>query len=420
MSKLTRRHTLAGLSAFSLTPLMGAAKSRVRVVIIGGGFGGATAARALRLRVPSFNVTLIEPKTHYWACPLSNLVIGGMRDMAQQRFGYEVLKASGIKVVHDFAVDIDPIKKTVSTKEGQRFDYDVLIMSPGIDMRWNAVEGYDEVAAEIMPHAWTAGSQTKILIDQLQAMEDGGVMMISAPDGPYRCPPGPYERASMIAHYLKTQKPKSKLIILDAKDKFSKQDLFQNAWASHYGDLIEWRGRSDDGRVIGVDTKTGELRTDFETHTPDVANIIPPQKAAKIAFSSGLTDASGWCPIDGVSFESTLQEDIYVIGDAAIANPMPKSAFSAGLQGKIAAVQILRKIAGLPPQPSVLTNTCYSYVAPGSAVSITGVYDNKNGALSAIAGAGGTSPLKASDAVRQSEANQAQTWFNNAAREAFG
>lgn len=418
MTELSRRQTLATLSAFAALPVLGATKSSRRVVIIGGGFGGATAARYLRQLDASLNITLIEPKTHYWACPLSNLVIGGLREMSQQRFSYQGL--TNIDVVHDFATDIDPIQKTVLTRGGGRYTYDYLIMSPGIDLRWNVLDGYDEGAAERMPHAWKAGSQTELLSRQLRAMPDGGTVAISTPDGPYRCPPGPYERASMVAHYLKTHKPKSKLIILDARDTFSKQALFQEAWATHYSDIIEWRGRSDDGRVIGVSPKTGELRTDFETHVPDVANVIPPQKAAMIATRAGLTDGSGWCPIDGVSFESTQQKDIYVIGDAAIANPMPKSGFSAALQGKVVAIQILRRLSGLPARSSVLTNTCYSYVAPQSAVSITGVYENKDGGLSAIPGAGGTSPLKASDAVRRSESDQAVTWFNNALKEAFG
>lgn len=420
MIKPTRRHTLAGLAALSALPLMGTRQSTARVVVIGGGFGGATAARYLRHLDSAIRVTLIEPKQYYWACPLSNLVIGGVRDMSQQRFDYRAMREAGVRVIQDFASDIDPIKKTVAVQNGQSLDYDYLIMSPGIDMRWGAVEGYDEAASALMPHGWKAGAQTELLAKRLAGMKDGGTVIISVPDSPYRCPPGPYERASVIAHYLKTQKPKSKLIILDAKDSFSKQGLFNEAWDKNYSDIIDWRGRSDDGRVIGVSAKLGEIRTDFETHSPDVANIIPPQKAAEIAARAGLTDASGWCPINAVTFESGLQKNIYVIGDAAIANPMPKSAFSAGLQGKVVAIQIARAAAGLPPQTSVLTNTCYSYVTPNGAVSITGVYDNKSGVLSAVPGAGGTSPLGASDDERGYEAAQALTWFNNAVTEAFG
>lgn len=417
VSSFSRRHILAALSAL---PFIGAGQPKARIVIIGGGFGGAAAAGALRQYGPHLHITLIEPKTTYWACPLSNLVIGGLRDMAQQRFTYSGLAARGITVIHDFASDIDPVGKSVSLQNGPSIPYDYLIMSPGIDMRFDAIEGYSAAAAEALPHGWKAGTQTEILSRQLKYMDDGGTVFISAPDGPYRCPPGPYERASVIAHYLKTQKPKSKLIILDAKDEFSKQDLFEEAWAQHYGDMVEWRGRSDDGRVISVDTAQREIRTDFDTHIADVANIIPPQKAANIAARAGLTDASGWCPVDGVSFQSSLQKGIYVIGDAAIANPMPKSAFSAGLQGKVVAIQILRDMAGLPPQSSVLTNTCYSYVAPESAVSITGVYDNKSGVLSAVAGAGGTSLMRASAADRKAEAAQASAWFDAATQEAFG
>ncbi len=418
MTKFTRRQTLQTAVGLAALPLLGSAKTRARVVIIGGGFGGATAASYLRHFDKTLSITLIEPKKTYMACPLSNLVIGGLRDMEAQTFNYENM--SRIKVIHDYARDIDPVKKTVSVESGQLFNYDYLIMSPGIDMRWNAVEGYDEIAADVMPHAWTGGSQTLLLKRQLAAMADGGTVIISAPSGPYRCPPGPYERASIVAHYLKTYKPKSKVIVYDAKDSFSKQDLFRAAWAEHYGNMIEWRGRSDDGAVIGVDAESGEIRTDFETHFADVANIIPPQKAAMIAQHAGLTDASGWCPINGENFESQLQKDIYVIGDAAIANPMPKSAFSAGLQGKLVALHIARSIAGLTPQPTVLTNTCYSFVAPESAVSITGVYGNSTGILSPIAGAGGTSLIEGSNDIRQAESEQALAWFSNAVREAFG
>ena len=418
MTKFTRRQTLRGAVGLAALPFLGSAKTRARVVIIGGGFGGATAASYLRHFDKTLSITLIEPKKTYTACPLSNLVIGGLRDMEAQTFNYEDM--SRIKVIHDYARDIDPVKKTVSVESGLLFNYDYLIMSPGIDMRWNAIEGYDERAADVMPHAWTGGSQTLLLKRQLAAMTDGGSVIISAPSGPYRCPPGHYERASIVAHYLKTYKSKSKVIVLDAKDSFSKQELFEAAWAEHYGNMIEWRGRSDDGAVIGVDAKSGEIRTDFETHFADVANIIPPQKAAMIAQRAGLTDASGWCPIKGENFESQLQKNIYVIGDAAIANPMPKSAFSAGLQGKLVALHIARAIAGLTPQPTVLTNTCYSFVAPDSAVSITGVYENRTGILSPIAGAGGTSLIEGSNDIRQAESEQALAWFNNAVREAFG
>jgi len=218
MIKPTRRHTLAGLAALSALPLMGTRQSAARVVVIGGGFGGATAARYLRHLDSAIRVTLIEPKQYYWACPLSNLVIGGVRDMSQQRFDYRAMREAGVRVIQDFASDIDPIKKTVAVQNGQSLDYDYLIMSPGIDMRWGAVEGYDEAASALMPHGWKAGAQTELLAKRLAGMKDGGTVIISVPDSPYRCPPGPYERASVIAHYLKTQKPKSKLIILDAKD----------------------------------------------------------------------------------------------------------------------------------------------------------------------------------------------------------
>ncbi len=422
-ANLHRRGVIAvmgGLSSSLFWPHKALAKTKGHIVIIGGGFGGATAAQTLRRIAPRLDITLIEPKKNYWACPFSNLVIGGMRNMSAQRFDYEVLKQKNIRIVPDFAQCVDPLKRTVTIATGQIFSYDRLIMSPGIDLRWNTLEGYDQEAAAKMPHAWKAGDQTLLLRKQLSAMPDGGRVIISVPAAPYRCPPGPYERASLIAYYLKTQKPKSKLIILDAKDTFSKQPLFQKAWTEAYQDILEWRGASSDGRVIRVDAASQTIFTDFETHKADVANIIAPQKAASIAETAGLTDISGWCPVEAVSFESALRNGIHVIGDSAIMNPMPKSAFSAGLQAKVCAVQIARLMSGLAPEPVKLTNICYSFVDPEQAVSITGVYDALNGALSQVKGAGGLSSLEAPLAARVAEGRQAADWYSAATREAFG
>lgn len=421
MTRLTRRHTLAGLGLSTLLSPRAFAKSKARIVIIGGGFGGATAAQTLHRLMPNLDITLIEPKTDYLACPMSNLVVSGHRKLEQQRFGYAALKKRGINIVSARAKDVDAVAGTVCLEgRSQKLPYDKLIMSPGIAFNWNAIEGYDFEASALMPHAWQAGPQTELLRDQLMAMPNGGVVAISVPKAPYRCPPGPYERACLIADYLKTHKPKSKLIILDAKDSFSKQPLFTVAWEQYYGEMIEWRNFSNDGTVIRVEPETKTLITDFDALKTDVANIIPPQQAGEIAKRAGVTDFTGWCPVDGLTFESRLQKNIYVIGDACIANPMPKSAFSAALQGKICALQIARNLSGLAATPTVLTNTCYSFTTPDQAVSISGVYDNKQGDISPIAGAGGLSPLRAEKGIRQAEARQAQSWFQSATYEAFG
>ena len=313
---VNRRQILGtGVAAVSLvSPMPAFAQMPARVVVVGGGFGGATFARFLKRLSPGTDVTLVEPSSTFLACPFSNLILAGLRDLKDQAFGYDTLAAEGIMVVADAAVDVDADKQTVTLSGGDVLPYDRLMMSPGVDIKFGALEGYDPAAAEIMPHAWKAGPQTTLLKNQLQAMDDGGVVVISAPANPYRCPPGPYERASLIAHYLKTTKPKSKLIILDAKDNFSKQGLFEQGWQALYGDMIEWVGLSDGGQVISVDPTTNSLTTDFDTVKADVANVIPPQQAAGIAQKAGVAIASGWCPIDPVSFESTLQKEYPCIG----------------------------------------------------------------------------------------------------------
>lgn len=426
MTNLNRRHILSGLSFLGASSLLeGTAfaqniQNKARIVIIGGGFGGATAAMTLKKYAPNFDITLVEPKTSYYACPFSNLVIGGVRDTTAQSFTYAGLKALGIQVVHALAGNINSNLKTVTLSDKTSRPYDKLILSPGISMQMDSIDGYDAETKNRMPHAWTGGSATAKLAKQITDMGDGGTVVISVPAAPYRCPPGPYERASLIAHYLKYYKPKSKLIILDAKDSFSKQDLFQDAWAELYPNIIEWRGASNDGRVIKVDARENKVFTDFETLTPDVANIIPPQRAGIIAEQSGLTDISGWCPIDPIDFRSTLKKDIYVIGDATIAAPMPKSAFSAAVQAKICALQILREFSGRAPIPTTLTNTCYSFIDPEHAISITGVYSNADQRLTTIPNSGGLSPRNARKSGMLSEAHQARDWFRSMSYNAFG
>lgn len=411
---------LAGVAALAGISPRAAAQTTARLVVIGGGFGGATAARFLKQLLPNASISLIEPNTDYYACPFSNLVIAGLRDIEAQRFGYDALKAAGVDVIHDRAADVDPVAHTVTLASGTALPYDRLVLSPGVDFRWNAIEGYDEAATAVMPHAWKAGPQTLLLRQQLDAMKDGGLVVMAVPPAPFRCPPGPYERASLIAHYLKTHKPKSRLLILDAQDKFSKQPLFEEAWSRFYPGLIERRDAEDFGRVIAVDPTLMTLATDFENVKADVANVIPPQQAGEIAHRAGVADMTGWCPIDPLSFASTLQPDIHVIGDATIAAPMPKSAFSANLQAKLCATQIARILSGLSPEPTVLTNTCYSYLSDDAAVSITGVYTNEDGKLHSVEGAGGLSPLGADPFIQGNEAQQATAWFRTITQQTFG
>ncbi|MFH1517476.1 MAG: NAD(P)/FAD-dependent oxidoreductase [Pseudomonadota bacterium] len=424
LSGTNRRHVLAGLGALAV-PLANPgyrafAQARARIAIVGGGFGGATAAWSLRRLLPDADITLVEPNPIYTACPFSNLVIGGTRALDAQSFSYAALAQSGVRVIHARAIAIDASLKQVRLEDGALLTYDRLILSPGIDFRWGAIEGYDRAAAQSAPHAWKAGAQTARLRDQLAAMDDGGLVVMSVPAPPFRCPPGPYERASLIANYLKTRKPRSKLLILDHQDSFSKMPLFREAWAEYYPDHLEWRGASDDGRVSRFDAGSLTLSTDFEEIGADVANIIPPQKAGEIAHSAGVADTTGWCPINATSFESTIQDGIHVIGDATIAAPMPKSAFSANLQAKICAISVARLVSGMEPESTVLANTCYSFVAPDQAVSISGVYSNDRGQFTAIDGAGGLTPVGSASGIRSAEASQAETWFASITGEAFG
>jgi sulfide dehydrogenase [flavocytochrome c] flavoprotein subunit len=391
-----------------------------RVVVIGGGFAGASCARALRQLDPGIAVTLVEPNTTFTACPFSNAVIAGMRELSAQQFTYERVAADGIVLARTTATAVDPHARSVTVADGARLPYDRLVLAPGIDLRWGALPGYDEAAAEQVPHAWRAGEQTLLLRRQLEAMPDGGLVVITAPPNPFRCPPGPYERASLIAHYLKTKKPRAKLLVLDAKDTFSKQRLFQAAWAELYPGLLEWVPLSKGGSVTAVEVATRTVVTDFGRHKAAVANVIPPQKAGRIADAAGVADRSGWCPIDPVTFESRLQPSIHVIGDAAIAGAMPKSAFAANSQAKTCAAAVARLLKGTAPSTPKLINTCYSLVAPDYAISIAGVYQPSSGQLADVPGAGGVSPTEAPRATRAAEAVLAEAWFRTIAAEVFG
>ncbi len=410
--KLARR-ALAGLLA---TPAL--AQAVPAVVVVGGGFGGASCARALaRNRLA---VTLVEPNPTYVACPFSNAVIAGLRPMARQRFGYDALRAQGVAVVHQAATGIDATARRVRLADGSVLAYDRLVLAPGIALRFDALPGYDEAAASVLPHAWQAGAQTELLRAQLEAMEDGGTVVMAVPANPYRCPPGPYERASLIAHYLKTRKPRSKLLVLDAKDVFSKQRLFEAAWAALYPGLLEYVPLSAGGRVTGVDPAARAVATEFGDHAGAVVNVIPPQRAGEIARIAGAADRSGWCPIDPGSFESRLLPGVHVIGDAAIAGAMPKSAFAANAQARVCADAVAALLRGTPvPEPRLL-NTCYSLVTPGYGISVAGVYRPVEGVLADIPGAGGTSPPDAPASVREAEARYAEDWFGTITADAFG
>ena len=383
MNKMTRRSFNLAASGAVLSAATGLlarpalAAGAAKIVIIGGGPGGATAANRLLAGNPQLDITLIEPKETYTTCFYSNLFIGGFRPFASLNHTYDGLKKRGIKVLTDTASSIDTTAKTVTIEKAAiTLPYDRLIVAPGIDFKFDAIEGYSAEAAEIMPHAWAGGQQTWLLKEKLLAMPDGGNVVMSVPGNPYRCPPGPYERACMIAHFLKQHKPKSKLIIFDAKKTFSKQPVFEEAFKTIYKDVVELNltNEIDDFAVSKVDVKTGEITTKAgRKEIAAVANIIPPQKAGAIAAKAGLVEGD-WAPVNPDNFTSLKAKDVYVIGDAAIAADMPKSAFSAHNQAGFVAADILADVAGKTRGPGKYRNTCWSMIGPDNSAKIGGDY----------------------------------------------
>ena len=418
---VTRRDVargIAAVAAMAALPCPSLAQSPARVAVIGGGFGGASCARALRQLDGRLQVTLIEPDRVFTACPFSNEVIGGLRELGQQQFTYDRIAAEGVTVIAQAAAKIDPERRAVELADGNFLTYDRLVLAPGIDMRFDALPGYDEAASARMPHAWKAGEQTVLLRKQIEAMDDGGVVVLAVPSAPLRCPPAPYERACLIAHYLKASKPRSKILILDAKDGFSQQRLFENAWKELYPGMIERIALSQGGRVTSVDPATNSIITDFGNYTATVANVIPPHKAGRIAEIAGAVDKTGWCPIDPVTFASRLVPDIHVIGDAAIAGGIPKSASAASAQGKACAAAIVNAFSGKSPEMPRLNGACYNTVAPGYAFSLKGIYQPRDGQFAEAEVS--ISPVDAPREVRQREAEQALDWFNTITADAFG
>jgi len=379
-----------------------------KVVVIGGGYGGTIAAKYIRMMDPSIEVTLIERNDHYVSCPFSNLYLGGiLPDLSSLTIKYDKLASNyGIKVVQAEVTGIDAAGHSVTTSNGV-FKYDRLVASPGIEFRTDEIKGYDP---EIMPHAWKAGPQTLLLRKQLEAMKPGGTLILSIPLAPFRCPPGPYERTSMIAMYLKQNKPGSKIIVLDANpDIVSKKGLFLKGWKKHYEGIVDYRPAK---KVTEADTKKMVVLVDgVEEIKGDVINIIPPQKAGQIAHVAGLVGPDKkWCPVNPTTFESTLQKDIHVIGDSSIAGAMPKSGYSANSEAKVCAANIVALMNGRDISDMSAVNTCYSFLSAKEAVSVTGVYqvNKEKNAIEAVAGSVGVSPD-----LSELEAVYAQSWVKN-------
>ena len=379
MSKLTRRQFtgLLGASAAGCTlgmPYLALASAK-KVVVIGGGAGGATVARYLaKDSKGSLDVTLIEPSKRYYTCFFSNLYIGGFREYESTGHSYDALAFKhGINVIHDWATSVDAAAKTVSLGSGAKVSYDRLVISPGIDFKYESVPGYSVEAQDRMPHAYRSGTQAQLLKSQVVNMRQGGIFMMITPPNPYRCPPGPYERISMIAHQFKQNNPKAKIIVIDPKGKFSKQGLFTEGWDEHYPGMIEWTPMEMVGQIKNVNPDKMEIETEEESFKVDAACVIPAQKAGAIAMMAGVTDGD-WVPIDPANMQSKADPNIYVLGDASIASAMPKSAFSANSQAKVAANTIRAELTDSSAFPARYNNTCWSLISPNNGVKVGAAY----------------------------------------------
>lgn len=387
MTRLARRQfgLLLGATATTLAmPAYLRAQAKPKVVVIGGGAGGATAARYIaKDSEGAIYVTLIDDAEKFTTCFFSNLYLGGFKTIEELTHGYDRLQSGhGITKITARAKGIDRDKKTVTLADGATVPYDRLVLSPGIDLIWDSVPGYSEEAAQVAPHAWKAGPQTVLLKEKLDALTDGQNIIMVAPPNPYRCPPGPYERVSMMAHILSAKGFKNSMItIIDPKDKFSKQALFQEGWEKHYPGMVEWIAPDMHGGVKSVDFAGGKVETDLDTFEGALLNIIPAQKAGAIAADAGLVNDTGFCPIDPETMRSASDPNIYVIGDACVAGDMPKSGFSANSQAKVAAMNVRGELAGSKVFPAKYSNTCWSLIATDDDVKVGGQYAPAEGKI---------------------------------------
>ena len=423
MTDITRRNfsALAGASfATSLFAPAAFGQAKPRLVVIGGGPGGGTVARYVaKDSNGAIDVTLIEPSKTFTTCFFSNLYVGGFRDLKSLTHNYDKVKKAGVKVVHSLAVSIDRDKKLVVLANGSKVPYDRLAVAPGIDLNRDSVLGYSEAAAQVMPHAWKPGPQTELLVKKLNAVKDGDTIVMIAPPNPYRCPPGPYERASMFAHVLKKKgHKKSRIVILDAKPTFSKQAVFMEGWEKHYPGMIEWQDPKIHGGIKSLDPKTGEVKTDLGAYKAALVNVIPAQMAGKIARDAGLADQSGYCPIDPESMKSKIDTNIFVIGDAAIPGDMPKSAFSANSQAKVAAMIIGAELIKSRAFPARYSNTCWSLIAPDDDIKVGGNFEPGDGKIKAAPGF--VSQKGESADIRKQNYKESVDWYNGIVADIFG
>lgn len=374
------------LAAASALPCPAIAQAKPRVIVIGGGPGGATVAKYVaKDSGGAVHVTLVEPAKQFTTCFHSNLYLGGFRTFESITHAYSGLAKYGVTLVHEAATAVNKANRTVRLASAATLPYDRLVIAPGIDLKYDSVPGYSEAASEQMPHAWKAGPQTQLLKKQLDALGDGSTIVMIAPPNPYRCPPGPYERVSMMAHVLKAKgHTRSKIIVLDPKENFSKQGLFMEGWQKHYPGMIEWQDPKMHGGVKSVDAKTLTVKTDLAEYKAQLVNVIPAQMAGKVARDAGIANQTGFCPINPESMKSTMDANIYVVGDACIPGDMPKSGFSANSQAKVAAMAIRGELANARTFPARYTNTCWSLIETDDTVKVGGRYEAKDGKIAAV------------------------------------
>lgn len=423
MTKLSRRsfsQILGGsVAATTLGMPFVARAANPKVVVIGGGAGGGTAARYIaKDSKGAIDVTLIEPSKTYYTCFFSNLYLGGFRDYASIGHTYETMAKQGVGVVHDWAEAVDRDKKMVHLASGAKVAYDRLVMSPGIDMKYDSIPGYSVEASAKMPHAWKSGTQVQVLKAMVENMKEGGTFVMVPPPNPFRCPPGPYERISMIAHLLKQKNPKAKILVLDPKEKFSKQALFQEGWAKHYDGMIEWLPASIAGKIEMVDANAMTIRAGDETFKADAASVVPAQKAGQIAEKAGLTDDKGWCPIVPKTMQSKMDENIHVLGDASVASAMPKSGFSANSQAKAVAMAVRGALTGSKTFDPRFANTCWSLIATNDGVKVGAAYkagDEKIEVTSKF-----ISKTGEGEDVRQQTYEESVGWYDGISKDIFG
>ncbi|MDB0052983.1 NAD(P)/FAD-dependent oxidoreductase [Ascidiaceihabitans sp.] len=409
---------VAAASTLVAPSIFAAGHGKPRVVVVGGGAGGATAARYIaKDSKGGVDVTLIEPSRMYYTCFFSNLYLGGIKTIDDLGHSYGTMAAGGVNVVHDWAVGVDRDAKTVSLAGGGSVPYDKLILSPGIDFVDGAVEGWDLSSQNAMPHAYKGGSQTELLKSQIAAMPQGGTFAMVAPPNPYRCPPGPYERVSMVAHYLSANNPTAKIIVADPKPKFSKQGLFQEGWANHYEGMIDWIGDDFGGGNVSVDPNAMTVTIDGEITKVDVCNVIPAMKAGRIAELAGVTNGN-WAPVNAADMSTKADADVYVLGDASQQGDMPKSGFSANSQAKVCANAVRGALTGSKVFPAKFSNTCWSLIDTNDGVKVGATYEATDEKISKVDGF--ISQTGETAEMRKATYEESEGWYAGITADMFG